>query len=110
MFDDPGDIDRNGIPDSIQLDPVVAPGEPVPFSLLEADAGLPGIDAPIDTTADPMPEMPVAPTPPPADADEAEMAEYQVNLAKYNRMFEMYSKIMANAHEMKKALIQNFPR
>ena len=32
------------------------------------------------------------------------------NLGKYNRMFEMYSKIMANAHEMKKALIGNFPR
>lgn len=28
----------------------------------------------------------------------------------YDRMFEMYSKIMSNAHEMKKALIANFPR
>lgn len=28
----------------------------------------------------------------------------------YDRMFEMYSKIMSNAHEIKKALIANFPR
>jgi len=27
-----------------------------------------------------------------------------------NQMFEMYSKTIANAHEMKKALIGNFPR
>jgi hypothetical protein len=34
----------------------------------------------------------------------------QGDLGKYNRMFEMYSKIMANSHEMKKSLIANFPR
>jgi hypothetical protein len=44
------------------------------------------------------------------NATEVEMAQYQRELGKYNRMFEMYSKIMANAHEMKKSLISNFPR
>lgn len=39
-----------------------------------------------------------------------ELAQYQRDMAKYNRMFEMYSKIMANSHEMKKALIGNLPR
>ncbi len=39
-----------------------------------------------------------------------ELAEHQRSLAKYNRRFEMYSKIMANSHEMKKALIGNLPR
>jgi hypothetical protein len=110
VFDDTGDIDRNGIPDAIQRDPVVVPGDPAPFSMFDPEPGLPGIDSPIEATAEPVPEMPVEPTPPPADADEAEMAEYQVKLAKYNRMFEMYSKITANAHEMKQALIRNFPR
>ena len=41
---------------------------------------------------------------------EAQLAQFQRDLGKYNRMFEMYSKIMANAHEMKKALIANLPR
>ncbi len=39
-----------------------------------------------------------------------ELTEHQRNLANYNRMFEMCSKIMANSHEMKKALIGNLPR
>ncbi len=110
MLDNDGDIDNNGIPDSIQRDPVVAPGDPLPFSMFDPAPGLPGIDSPIEATAEPVPETPVAPTPPPADADEAALVAYQVELANYNRMFEMYSKIMANAHEMKKALIQNLPR
>jgi hypothetical protein len=50
------------------------------------------------------------PTAPPPNATPAQLAEYQRALGKYNRMFEMYSKIMANSHEMKKALIGNFPR
>ncbi|MBS1149699.1 MAG: hypothetical protein H6Q89_1397 [Myxococcaceae bacterium] len=44
------------------------------------------------------------------DATEAELAQFQKDLGKYNRMYEMMSKIMANSHEMKKALIGNFPR
>ena len=44
------------------------------------------------------------------DATEAQLAQFQKDLGKYNRMFEMMSKIMANAHEMKKALIGNLPR
>lgn len=44
------------------------------------------------------------------NATEAELAKFQKDLGKYNRMFEMYSKIMANSHEMKKALIGNLPR
>ena len=39
-----------------------------------------------------------------------ELADYQRDLAKINRMFEAYSKIMASSHEMKKALIGNLPR
>lgn len=40
-------------------------------------------------------------------ASETQLAQYQRDLGKYNRMFEMYSKIMANAHEMKKSIIGN---
>ncbi len=50
------------------------------------------------------------PKDPGPNATEADLARYQRDLGKYNRMFEMYSKIMANAHEMKKALINNIPR
>ena len=50
------------------------------------------------------------PTFPGPKATEVQLAQYQKELGKYNRMFEMYSKIMANAHEMKKSLISNFPR
>ena len=50
------------------------------------------------------------PTFPGDKATEADLAKFQKDLGKYNRMFEMYSKIMANAHEMKKALISNLPR
>jgi hypothetical protein len=107
VLDDDGDIDNNGIPDSIQRDPVVAPGDPVPFNMFEPDAGLPGIDSPSEATAEPVPEVPVEPTPPPPDAGEATLATYQADLARYNRMFEMYSKIMSNAHEMKKSIIDN---
>lgn len=34
----------------------------------------------------------------------------EADLEKSNRMFEMFSKIMANSHEMKKAIIGNLPR
>jgi hypothetical protein len=44
------------------------------------------------------------------DATEAELAQFQKDLGKYNRMYEMMSKIMANSHEMKKNVIGNFPR
>jgi hypothetical protein len=50
------------------------------------------------------------PTSPGPNATEAQLARYQRDLGKYNRMFEMYSKIMANSHEMKKSIIGNFPR
>ena len=105
MFDDDGDIDDNGIPDSIQRDPVVV-RDPVVFGE-PADEGLPGITAPIEATAEPMPEAPVAPTPPPDDADEVTMATYQAELAKYNAMMEMFSNVMSNAHEMKKSIVDN---
>ena len=62
------------------------------------------------STTSPSPAGLVEPTPPAANATQAQLAEYQRALGKYNRMFEMYSKIMANSHEMKKALIGNFPR
>ncbi len=54
MYDD--DIDRNGIPDAIQRDPVVAP--PVPFGVFDPDPdpGLPGITAPVEATSEPQPE------------------------------------------------------
>ena len=44
------------------------------------------------------------------DATEAQLAQFQKDLGKYNRMYEMMSKIMANSHEMKKAIIANLPR
>ncbi len=50
------------------------------------------------------------PQDPGPNATEQQLATFQRDLGKYNRMFEMYSKIMANAHEMKKSLIANFPR
>lgn len=53
MYDD--DIDRNGIPDMIQRDPVVVP-EPVEIFGEPPDPGLPGITAPIEATAEPEPE------------------------------------------------------
>ena len=52
----------------------------------------------------------VAPLQPPLGATAAQLMQYQRNLGKYNRMFEMYSKILSNSHEMKKALIGNLPR
>ena len=79
MFDDPGDIDRNGIPDSIQRDPVVAPPEPAEFGAAP-DPGLPGIDAPIAPTSDATPTLPEQPVMPPApgpDAGPADFARYQ---------------------------------
>lgn len=50
------------------------------------------------------------PAMPGPNASEADLAKYQRDLGKYNRMFEMMSKIMANSHDMKKAIIGNFPR
>jgi hypothetical protein len=44
------------------------------------------------------------------DATEAELAQFQKDLGKYNRMYEMMSKVMANSHEMKKSLVGNLPR
>jgi hypothetical protein len=44
------------------------------------------------------------------DATEAQLAQFQKDLGKYNRMYEMMSKIMANSHEMKKSIIGNIPR
>ena len=105
VFDDDGDIDHNGIPDSIQRDPVVE-RDPVTFGQ-PADEGPPGITSPIDATAEPMPQPPVAPAPPPDGADEATMARYQADMAKYQQMMELLSNITANAHEMKKSIIDN---
>ncbi len=53
---DDGDLDRNGIPDAIQRDPVVVPPEPEPFGVFDPDPGLPGITTPIEATAGPQPE------------------------------------------------------
>lgn len=44
------------------------------------------------------------------DATEQELAQFQKDMGKYNRMYEMMSKIMANSHEMKKSIIGNIPR
>jgi hypothetical protein len=111
MLDDPGDIDRNGIPDAIQRDPVVAPGEPRPFSMYETD-GLPGIDTPVDATPvdatpAPIPEAPIAPTPPDADADEAAMLRYQQEMQNYQRLMEIYSSVVQQIHDTQKSIISN---
>ena len=109
MFDDDGDIDDNGIPDSIQRDPVVERqavvfGEP-------ADEGLPGITAPIEATAEaagePLPEAPVAPTPPPADADEAAHLDYQRAMQRYQQLMETMSNLQQMHHDTAKGIIQN---
>jgi hypothetical protein len=112
MFDDPGDIDRNGIPDSIQRDPVGVPEDPQPLSGFAPDPGLPGIDPPIEATADdasaqPMPEPPVEPPLPPADADEATLMEYQRQLQKYSQTMETISNLLQMQHEANKAVAQN---
>src|SRR4029077_7287629 len=46
MFDDPGDIDRNGIPDSIQRDPVGVPEDPQPLIEYAPAPGPAGFDPP----------------------------------------------------------------
>ncbi len=113
MLDDPGDIDRNGIPDAIQRDPVVAP-EPVIFGE-PTQPGLPGITEPLEATADapaePTPEMPVAPTPPPDDADEAAVRQYQMALMEYHQRLKLYTELLTNIskahHEMLKGIADN---
>jgi hypothetical protein len=113
-YRDSWDADRNDIPDSIQLEPVTAPpptfGEPV------ADAGLPGVAGPIGATfgapgPEPMPEPPVMPTPPPADADEATMAEYQRAMMAYEQRLSLVTSMLTNVanmkHEELKAIAQN---
>jgi hypothetical protein len=35
---------------------------------------------------------------------------YQTTLQDYSRQFAVFSRVLANSHEMKKALIGNFPR
>jgi hypothetical protein len=111
MFDDPGDIDRNGIPDSIQRDPVGVPEDPQPLSGFAPDPGLPGIDPPIeappDASAEPMPALPVEPALPPADADEATLLEYQRQLQKYSQTMDTISKLLQMEHEANKAVAQN---
>lgn len=88
MSDDPGDIDRNGIPDAIQRDPVIVP-EPASFGA-PPEEGLPGITAPIEATAEPPlpPQPPAAPSP---DADEETMARYQADAQIYARHMNAYS-------------------
>ena len=58
MDESSGDIDRNGIPNSIQRDPVVVPE---PFDLFgdPPDVGLPGINSPIEASGsdEPTPEL-----------------------------------------------------
>ena len=56
MTDDWWDADHNGIPDSIQRDPVVAPEPAAGSSEADQDARLPGINAPIDPPAEPAPD------------------------------------------------------
>lgn len=99
MFEDDGDIDDNGIPDSIQRDPVVE-RTPVVFGETP-DEGLPGITAPIEATAEPLPEAPRAPTPPPDDADEATMLEYQMALQEYSQRMTLYTQMLTNISNMK---------
>ena len=106
MFEDDGDIDDNGIPDSIQRDPVVAPREPVMFGQ-PPEEGLPGITAPIEATAEPLPEAPVAPTPPPADADEAAHLEYLRAMQRYQHLMEVMTNLQQLRHDSAKAIIQN---
>ena len=109
MFDDPGDIDRYGIPDSIQRDPVVVPDDAPAFREPEPDLGLTGIGSPMKASlgGPPMPELPVAPTPPPEGADEAAMSEYLRQLEKYTQTLQMLSNLQQMEHETRKAIIQN---
>jgi hypothetical protein len=58
MYDD--DIDRNGIPDMIQRDPVVVPETADRFG---DDVGLPGITAPIEAPAEVAPDGPATEIP-----------------------------------------------
>jgi hypothetical protein len=106
MFDDPddtGDIDRNGVPDSIQLDPVMTPldetdeSDPAQSNVSRLVTAINDITFGVQSDrasaagtldAEPIPR-PDAPTPPPPDADEAALDDYQKELGRYNRMFEM---------------------
>lgn len=112
------DIDGNGIPDAIQADPVIVPPEPAPFTLVPPELGLPGMDAPIGATAEAtsqqIPEPPAMPAAPPADADEATMAdyersvvEYQHAMQKYSQMLEAVTNIQNLQHETARSVIQN---
>jgi hypothetical protein len=75
MYDE--DIDRNGIPDMIQRDPVVVPE---PFDLFgdPPDDGLPGITAPI--------EAPEPIEPPPAEVPQAPVETHQEVLLNTSRV------------------------
>ena len=101
-YQDSWDADRNGIPDSIQRDPVVAPDDSPAFSEPEPDVGLSEMTSPI--------EPPVAPTPPPADADEAAIVRYQQQLQEYSRTMQMLSNLQQMEHETRKAIVQNLRR
>ena len=109
MFDDPGDIDRNGIGDSIQRDPVVVPDDAPAFREPEPDLGMSGIGSPMEASlgGPPMPELPVAPTPPPEGADEAAMMEYQQQMQRYSRLVDTISNLQQMEHETRKAIVQN---
>lgn len=103
MLDDDSDLDRNGIPDSIQLDPVVVPAEP--------DQGPPGIAAPIEATADApaqmVPPEPVLPTVPAADADPADLARYQQEMERYTQQMQMIANILHTMSDTSKDVIRN---
>jgi alpha-beta hydrolase superfamily lysophospholipase len=117
MYDDTGDIDQNGVPDSIQRDPVVE-REPLIFGE-PAEPGLPGITEPIEATADapaePAREVPVQPTLPPADADEATIEAFERELVEYQHAMQRLSltehtltNLSNMRHETLKGIAQNF--
>jgi hypothetical protein len=109
MFDDPGDIDRNGIPDSIQRDPVVAPGEEDPFDVFAPDPG-PAATQATANAPDPLsqiPALPEPPTMPPADADEATMLAYQREMQRYQEMMQLLSNVLNTQHEAQQDILRN---
>lgn len=94
MFDDPGDLDRNGIPDAIQADPVIVPGDEDPFDVFAPQATLPGSpNAQVTETPPPAPEVPAPPPP------STEMTEVQDEGKRMSVMMEMSNQVIKTIGE-----------
>lgn len=84
MYDDPGDIDGNGIPDSLQFDPVLVTEPGMRFGE-PPEAGLPGITAPV------YPETEAAET---ADIDPVGMVEVQHEAQQFGFLTEATGQVL----------------